>query len=322
MESLIIAGGVSLAWCVFAIWLGPRIGYVDRPDDPALKAHDRPAVPLGGVGVFLGVNLAGLFRGDLEVGLLAASVIVLVLGLVDDRRGVDPKVRLGVEIVAAVVLVLGVAGSPGILFLVLGVALVVFAINSVNLFDGLDGLVGSVALVTAVGLAVLAQGRGLDFVTPLELAAAHAGFLVLNWHPARVFLGDAGSYFVGLFLAHLIIDSSNEAAVELVVTAGALGVFAIDMLVTLMRRRLNHRPLFVGDRSHIYDQLRDRGMGVRAIALLAAATQAALLVLVILAERVLGPAWGLVTLAALLLALLAGLARLGFLRVDAQEPQT
>ena len=317
METLIIAGVVSLAWCALAIWLGPRIGYVDRPDDPSLKAHEQPAVPLGGVGVFLAVFLAGLIRADLEVGLLVASTLVLILGLVDDRRGVEPVLRLGVEAVAAVVLVLSVSGGdPGPLFIVLGVGLVVFAINSVNLFDGLDGLVGSVALVTAVGLAVLAQGRGLDFVTPMELAAALAGFLVLNWHPARVFLGDAGAYFIGLYLAHLILDSSEGAAVELVVTAGVLGVFAIDMLVTLLRRRLNHRPLFIGDRSHIYDQLRDRGVGVRAIALLATATQVGLLALVIAAERLLGAGWGLITLVVLLVALLTGLARLGFLQVD------
>jgi len=316
LAALIVAGVVSLAWCFFAVWLGPRIGYVDRPDDPTLKAHDRPAVPLGGVGVFLGVNAAGLMRSDLEWGLLIATTIVLILGLIDDRMGVEPKVRLGVEMVAAVILVINVAGNPGIVLIVLGFALAVFAMNSVNLFDGLDGLVGSVGLVTAAGLAVIAQGRGLDSVSPLELGAALAGFLVLNWHPAKVFMGDAGAYFLGLYLTHLIIDSTNDSALELVLTAGVLGVFAIDMLVTLLRRRLNHRPLFIGDRSHIYDQLRDRGLGVRSIVLIAATTQAVLLALVIAAERVLGVEWGLVTLIALLALLLVGLARLGFLTVD------
>ncbi len=188
--------------------------------------------------------------------------MVLILGLIDDRVGIDPMVRLGVELLAAVVLVLSVTANPGIVFMVLSVALAVFAINSVNLFDGLDGLVGSVGLVTAAGLAVIARGRGLDFASPLELGAALGGFLVLNWHPARVFMGDAGTYFLGLYLTHLIIDSTNESAMELVFMAGVLGVFAIDMLVTLLRRRLNHRPLLLGDRSHIYDQLRDRGVGV------------------------------------------------------------
>jgi UDP-GlcNAc:undecaprenyl-phosphate GlcNAc-1-phosphate transferase len=172
-----------------------------------------------------------------------------------------------------------------------------------------------VALVTAVGLAVVAQGRGADSLPALTLAASLAGFLVLNWHPARVFLGDAGAYFVGLYLAHLILEVS-DGPVELILTSGFLGVFAIDMLVTLLRRRLNDRPLFIGDRSHIYDQLRDRGVSVPTIALLAAATQAILLVLVIIAERVLGPTWGLLTLIVLLAVMLTGLAKLGFLLVD------
>jgi UDP-GlcNAc:undecaprenyl-phosphate/decaprenyl-phosphate GlcNAc-1-phosphate transferase len=111
LAALIVAGVVSLAWCFLAIWLGPAIGYVDRPDDPTLKAHDRPAVPLGGVGVFLGVNAAGFMRSDLELGLLVASTMVLVLGLIDDRVGVDPKVRLGVELLAAVVLVSSMAST-------------------------------------------------------------------------------------------------------------------------------------------------------------------------------------------------------------------
>jgi UDP-GlcNAc:undecaprenyl-phosphate GlcNAc-1-phosphate transferase len=134
-----------------------------------------------------------------------------------------------------------------------------------------------------------------------------------------VFLGDAGAYFVGLYLAHLILTTS-DGPVELVFTAGFLGVFAIDMLVTLLRRRLNGRPLFLGDRSHIYDQLRDRGKSVPTVALIAAGTQAILLGLVILAERILGVAWALPTLIAILAAMLVGLARLGFLRVD--EPRT
>jgi UDP-GlcNAc:undecaprenyl-phosphate GlcNAc-1-phosphate transferase len=306
---------VSLAWCALAIWLGPKIGYVDRPDEPTLKAHDRPAVPLGGVGLFLGVHLAALVTRELDLGLLIASSIVLVLGLVDDRRGVDPGTRLVVEIGAALILILDLPGNPGILFYLLAGALVVFAINAVNLFDGLDGLVGSVALVTAVGLAGVAQGRGADAMTALALAAALAGFLILNWHPARVFLGDAGAYFVGLYLASLILDVSDDP-VELILTSGFLGVFAIDLLVTLLRRKRNDRPLFIGDRSHIYDQLRDRGMSVPTIALLAAATQAMLLVMVIMAERLLGPTWSLVMLIAILAVLLATLARLGFLRVD------
>ena len=318
MATLIVAAVASLGWCVLAVWLGPRIGYVDRPDDdPTLKTHHQPAVPLGGVGVFLGVHLAAVARGALDLNLLLASGIVLVLGLVDDRRGLAPKVRLGVEMAAALVLILGHRQpGDGVLFALVGVALVVLAINAINLFDGLDGLAGSVTLVTALGLAWLAASRGLDSEPPLELAAALAGFLVLNWHPARVFFGDSGAYVVGLLLAWFMIDSSPEGAGRLLVAAGLLGVLAIDLAVTLLRRRTSGKPLFIGDRSHVYDQLRDRGWTVPGVALGMAAAQATIAVSVVGVDRTL-PVWlSLLVLASILAGAVGLLARLGFLRVE------
>lgn len=317
MEALIVAGAVSLAWCLLAIWLGPRIGYLDRPDDPTLKAHEQPAVPLGGVGIFLGVHLAALVRGGLDTTLLLATSIVLVLGLVDDRRGLPPVVRLGVEIVAALVLVLGGSASgTSPVFMILGIGLVVLAVNAVNLFDGLDGLAGLVALVTSLGLAWLAVGRGLESEVPTELAVALVGFLVFGWHPARVFLGDAGAYVLGVLLAHLIINSSADGSIELMVTAGVLGVLAVDLVVTLLRRRMSGHPLFIGDRSHIYDQLRDRSLSVPTIAVVMAAAQAALVVIVVGVDRSLAPWQGVAVLAAILTLSVALLARLGFLKAD------
>lgn len=315
MATLIVAAAVSLAWCAFAIWLGPRIGYLDRPDDPSLKAHERPAVPLGGVGVFLGVHLAAVARGGLDLTLLLATGIVLVLGLVDDRRGLPPVARLAAELLAALVLVFGgLRSGDGPIFVILGVILVVFAINAVNLFDGLDGLAGSVAFVTAVGLAWLAGGRGLDTEVPLEMAAALAGFLVFGWHPARVFLGDAGAYVVGVVLAHVIIESAPDGSLELMVTAGMLGVLAIDLVVTMLRRRLSGHPMFLGDRSHIYDQLRDRGWSVPLVALGMAAAQAAIALIVVGVDHSLAPWRSLLVLGAILIGTLALLSRLGFLR--------
>ncbi|HSK06677.1 MAG TPA: MraY family glycosyltransferase [Acidimicrobiia bacterium] len=313
---MIVAGAVCLAWCVLAVWLGPRIGYLDRPDDPALKAHLHPAVPLGGVGVFLGVHLAALARDGLDVTLLAATAIVLVLGLVDDRRGLPPVVRLGVELAAAAVLVFVGGPDGGPVFIVLSIALVVLAINAVNLFDGLDGLAASVTLVTVLGIAWLGGGRGLDTEMPLEMVAALGGFLVLGWHPARVFLGDAGAYVIGLLLAHAIIESSGDSTIRLMISSGLLGVLAVDLMVTMLRRRRSGHPLFLGDRSHIYDQLRDRGLSVPGVALAMAAAQAAIVVIVVVVDRSLGPWPSLLVLASIVIVVVALLARLGFLRPE------
>ena len=313
---MIVAAAVSLIWCFVAIRLGPKIGYIDRPgDDPILKTHEHPAVPLGGVGIFLGVSVAAIARGGPDVTLLLATGIVLVLGLVDDRRGLPPAVRLLVELVAALVLVLGDSQSgDGPLDLIVGIVLVIFAINAVNLFDGLDGLASSVALVTALGLAWLSAGRGLDTEAPLELAAALGGFLVFGWHPAKVFLGDAGAYVVGVLLSSVILEAGSGGTVQLIVTAGMLGVFAIDLVVTLLRRRLAGHPMFIGDRSHIYDQLRDRGWSVPMVALRMAAAQAAIVLIVVGVDQSLAPWPSFFLLAAMLIVTLAVLSGLGFLR--------
>jgi UDP-GlcNAc:undecaprenyl-phosphate GlcNAc-1-phosphate transferase len=276
MAGIVFAFIVALVWAGVAIPLGPRIGFVDRPDDPTLKAHTRPAVPLGGVGVFLGVTIGMAIEGIYDPGLTAAAAGLLVLGLFDDRLQLSPRIRLAVQVVLAFVIVVFADGawSAHPLAVIVGVVLVVGTINAVNLFDGLDGLAGSSAAVAAIGVAALAEARGLNGVFGLVMAAALVGFLLLNWHPARVFLGDNGSYVVGAFLAYGIMRTSPEPIDSRVVVAAVLlGVFALDLVITIIRRRLAGGPLFTGDRSHVYDQLCDRGWSVRRVAVIIAVVE-------------------------------------------------
>ena len=317
MAGLMLALFVSLGWSLAALWIGPAFGIVDHPDDPNLKAHDRPAVPLGGIGVFAGVHVGLWVEGLFEPGLLAATGMLLVLGLIDDVRRLPPVVRLVGEAGAGILLVL-ISDLPffdrGPVFQFAGVALVVVAVNAVNLFDGLDGLVGTVAVVTGVGMAGLAVQRGLDSALGWTIALAMIGFLVLNWHRARVFLGDNGAYVVGGFLAYGILATGPDGT-EFVIGLGLLGVFGLDVVVAVLRRRLNSRPLFEGDRSHIYDQLRDRGLSVPAVAVVAGGVQAVVVTLVLLTDGVGG--WlgvALVSILGVALVISAWLA--GFLKVD------
>lgn len=290
MEALIAALGVSLAWALFSIWLGPRIGFMDHPDGSDLKTHQRATTPLGGVGVYLGVIVAQQMRGGVSTALLVASTMALILGLVDDRVGLAPVLRLVVEVVIGVVVVVGVVpSSEGVLVIAFGVFLVVFAINAVNLFDGLDGLAASVGAVTALGVAWLAATGGVEVSLPMALAAALAGFLVVGWHPAKVFLGDAGAYVVGLFLAASSLEAASGDGWLVLLGFGLLGVFALDVVVTLLRRLRSGERLFEGDRSHVYDQLRDRGLSVRVVVMVAAGAQAVLLTLAVLVDIAAGP---------------------------------
>ncbi len=152
----------------------------------------------------------------------------------------------------------GFDGGPAVK--VIGVLLVVVAVNAVNLFDGLDGLAASVATVSALGLAVLADVHGLDLGFGIVLAAALLGFLVWNWPKARLFLGDNGSYTVAVFLVYGIADAADAgSAWSLLAVAGVLGMFVVDLVATLVRRRILGYPTFGGDRNHLYDQLRPEG---------------------------------------------------------------
>jgi UDP-GlcNAc:undecaprenyl-phosphate GlcNAc-1-phosphate transferase len=330
--ALLAAFAISLGWAAVSIWLGPAVGWVDLPERQGkLSVHDRPAVPLGGVGIFLGVHTALAILDIYDVGLAIATGIVLLLGLADDKLDLDPKLRLVVEFVAGAVLVtIGDVGVSGWWGIAVGTALVVVAINAVNLFDGLDGLVASTTIVTALGLAWLADLRGFDAGFGLVLAAAMAGFLVLNWNPAKVFLGDNGAYTVATLIAFGILQvpfsdgavaaggpPTSMAPIAVWIAMGMLGVFVLDLAVTFMRRQLNGRPLFQGDRSHVYDQLRDRGMGVKQVALSAAGGQAAIVLVVIAVDQWIGGIGAVLMLLVVVAVVLTAARSRGFLKVDA-----
>ena len=311
MAPYVVAASVSAVWCGAAIWLGPRLGFVDHPERSELTAHRRPAIPLGGVGIYLGVVSTSVLTDDWSASLVAASTVILALGLVDDRFGLSPISRLIVQGIAAMIVVAGLGAD--LWFSIFGVILIVVCVNAVNLYDGLDGLAGLSAAISALGLALLSPNRGLTAESSLILSAALAGFLVFNWHPARVFLGNSGAYLVGLLLARQILEVSAPSVAETLVVSATIGVFLIDLIVSIIRRIMARGQLFTGDRDHIYDQLRSRGGSVPAVALTSAAAQAAIVVLVVILDRAVAIPATLLILTSLLIVVVALLGRAGFI---------
>ena len=246
--------------------MGPRLGFVDTPDDPGLKVHRQNAVPLGGVGVFLGVAVGWWVAGGFDPRVMGPAGALSILGLVDDRIRLSAWLRLAVQVlIATAAMTLGAVPSNGspIAEALVGVVLIVIAINAVNLFDGLDGLAGSAGLAASLGVAALAATRGAEPNLGLVLAAGLGGFLYFNRHPARVFLGDNGAYLLGFLLAIGVMRTSpSGAGPELWVAALILGVFVVDLAVTVLRRAAAGQPLFLGDRGHLYDRLVARGWSI------------------------------------------------------------
>ncbi|HEG44179.1 MAG TPA: undecaprenyl/decaprenyl-phosphate alpha-N-acetylglucosaminyl 1-phosphate transferase [Phycisphaerales bacterium] len=271
-----------------------KLGIVDRPDG-LVKTHTEPTAYLGGIGIFVGFAV-GIFaamlllRGKWLAGVMCGGAIACLTGVIDDvaeirpwqkvlgqvlagaallLTGIGPNLNylmkpLGVEMPAAIA---GVAGFVVILIFVLG------ATNSLNLLDGIDGLCAGVTAVIAfgmLGLAVLLgeqvpnyYGGSICAIVAVVLLGSVCGFLPFNWNPAKIFMGDAGSLFLGVAIASMMVMFLGAGVVWGVASIVIFGLPILDTTVAFARRGINNRPLFVSDRGHIYDQMMDRGLSLK-----------------------------------------------------------
>ncbi len=279
-----------------------RFGIVDRPDNK-VKTHREPIAYLGGVGMLVGLTVgvfAGIYslRNDAVfpqelrwlLGVLAGAAIACFVGLADDILNLRPRHKLLGQSLAAVLLLLAginpnlerVAQPLGLpmteyLEIVLDVLIVTFfvlgATNSLNLLDGLDGLCAGVTGIITVAMLLLAThlatwgfsdfGDPVRIVICLSLVGGVCGFLPFNRHPAKIFMGDAGSMLLGFVVAALMIMFAERVPRWWLASIIVFGLPILDSAVAVVRRLLNHRPLFVSDRGHIYDQMIDRGIPLK-----------------------------------------------------------
>jgi UDP-GlcNAc:undecaprenyl-phosphate/decaprenyl-phosphate GlcNAc-1-phosphate transferase len=267
--ALIVAAAIAALTTPIAGWAAMRTGVVDRPGP--LKVQTRPVPYLGGVAVFAG--LAGPVAWA-EPILLVPLGLALLLGLADDATDVSPRVRLIGEVVIGAASAISLPGDVPLAGSVATMVAVVVLLNAVNLLDGLDALASSVAALSALGFSVVLDGDART--TAMALAGALVGFLAWNRPPARIYLGDAGSYLVGTGLA-LLLGLTFVAEDGIATPAGALLFVAVpvaDTTIAIVRRRRARRPLLQGDRGHVYDQLVDMGWSSERSTLACAAAQA------------------------------------------------
>ncbi|WP_328311987.1 undecaprenyl/decaprenyl-phosphate alpha-N-acetylglucosaminyl 1-phosphate transferase [Streptomyces sp. NBC_00442] len=225
---------------------------------------------LGGIAVALGtlgVACSGPLLGVAELGdgvapLLAAAGAVALLGLVGDLRPLGVRVRLVAQATAATAVVALAGLSPGAG--ALAVLWIVFVTNAFQLLDTSDGAMGAVAAVTALGLAVcaIAEGHPGHGLLLSVLAAALTGFLLHNWHPARIHLGDCGALFTGFLLASsAVVVHTGAPGGRTTAELFALTVVVLtDTLLVLVSRHRAGRPLLRGGGDHIAHRLRGLGL--------------------------------------------------------------
>lgn len=258
--SFALALGLGLVLTPVLARLGILAGLVDRPADDGLKVHSAPKPLTGGIGIVLAVLVSSAAAGD-PVGPwpLSAVVLLLTVGIADDVLMLPPILRLGAQIVAGALLAAGGAtfGPLGDLGPITVVVAVAALANAVNMMDGQDGLAGGLAAVAGLGLAAIVATQGHVDAVALSLIGALIGFLFWNRPPATVFLGDGGAYAIGCFLA-LLATRSVESSASLLGTLLCLGVFAFEMISTVLRRAVGRSSPFSGDRAHVYDLLAER----------------------------------------------------------------
>ena len=279
---------VAAALTPLAARVARRAGIMAHPRADRFRSGGAPTPYLGGVAVAAGVLLvAGLItgtsgtRGQLLVVLFGA-LAVAALGLLDDIRNVGPLAKVAVEGAAGLGLWLGGIRAGlfdiAVLDLLLTVSWVVIVTNAMNVLDNMDGVAAGVGAVGALGLAAIAASQGDYLVTSLGLAVAGGclGFLPYNFPPARIFLGDAGSLLVGFLLASIGLKLDLIGPTSLaraIVPVLALAVPLFDMLLVVIARSWEGRPVYLGSTDHTAHRLQAKGVRPRAIAVLAYAAQ-------------------------------------------------
>jgi UDP-GlcNAc:undecaprenyl-phosphate/decaprenyl-phosphate GlcNAc-1-phosphate transferase len=258
---------VALALTPVARRVSFALGVLDHPGP--LKTQRESVAYLGGVAVFAAVGVVLAVKQPLWLVPLALAV---ALGVADDIRTIAPPVRLAMQITIGCIAGL-VEATPGRVGVIGTAALVVVLVNAVNLIDGMDGLATIVVAVSAVGFAA----TGGDAAVPaLAVCGALVGFFVFNRPPARIYLGDGGSYLLGTVLALLAARSlSGQSRAAWIALPLLVAVPLADTAVAVLRRKLAGRPVLAGDRSHVYDQLVDRGWPIVRVLLLCGLVQVA-----------------------------------------------
>ena len=275
VASILAALGVAASWALTGLVRRYAVArqVMDVPNHRS--SHTVPTPRGGGLAIAV-VAIAGLLAGAalgavdgrIVVALVGGALATGGIGWMDDHGDVSARGRFAVQIVAAAWGVWWIGGLPsldlgtrtvslGPLGFVLAVVGVVWSINLYNFMDGIDGLAGGQSVLAGViggGLLLLAGDAPLAYVS-LLFAAGSAGFLVWNWAPAKIFLGDVGSGLLGYLFAILALASERRDAVPVLAWILIFGLFVVDATATLLRRMLRGERWYEAHRSHAYQRL-------------------------------------------------------------------
>lgn len=290
---------ISLGVAPLSIIVAKKIGAIDVPIDDR-RMHRRPVPRLGGLALFISFIVCALVYRALVVSgidpahdpaetmqklvaIIVGGFIIFILGVFDDTWGIPAKAKLLGQIACAVVVFFMGLRIPAIrtfgwhfaensvggliVSFILTVIWIVLFINMINLIDGLDGLAAGVVGIAALAISYssyIHEQYTAAFLV-LILAGAVLGFLPFNFYPAKAFMGDSGSMFLGFVLASVSIigPAKSPTLIATVAPVLVLGVPLFDVGFAVIRRKLRGQPIFSADKEHLHHQLTNLGMGQR-----------------------------------------------------------
>ncbi len=281
--ALAVAFLISFATTPAVIALANKVKAIDVPKDER-RVHKKPIPLIGGLAIFYGFIISVLCFAVIDrptMGILCGAIIMVTVGVIDDMRDLNARVKLIFQILAALIVVyfgieirhianpffawfgpeyinLGLWSIPITIIWIVGVT------NAVNLIDGLDGLavgVSSIASVALLSLTLLSQNLNAAIITA-ALAGAGFGFLPYNFNPAKIFMGDTGSTFLGFVLACISIQGLMKmyAIISFAVPVLILGLPIFDTAFAIIRRIAKKKPIMSPDRGHLHHRLMDMGL--------------------------------------------------------------
>ncbi len=260
-----------------------KYNFVDIPNKR--KTHKEPIPLLGGVAIYLGYIITMFFWVEelrLKLAIVISSTLIVLIGLVDDyyktrNKDLSSLPKVIIQILVGFVLyifeirIVGISSffGEGMIFfspelsLVVTLIWVIGLMNMINFLDGADGLASGVAIISAMTFFLISYVKGLDVISLLSiiLMGATLGFLMYNFYPAKIFMGDTGSVLLGLILAIISIEGALKSAtlLSILMVIFVFGVPIFDTIIVFYNRWRKHQPLYIADRSHAHHRLLKRG---------------------------------------------------------------
>ena len=257
-----------------------HVNALDIPNER--KVHKVPIPRLGGLGIYLGFLLGYILFGYESIqmnSILIGSFIVILIGIIDDINSVQARYKFLGQLVAASIVTLyggillkdisafGLYINFGVLSPIITIIFITAIMNCMNFIDGLDGLAGGISAIyfLMIGIiSILFKSSGLDMILSFVLLGSTLGFLVHNFYPASIFMGDSGSLFLGYIIAIIsLLGYKNVTFTSLIVPIFLLAIPILDTLFAIIRRLLKHESIAMPDKSHLHHQLLRLNFSIR-----------------------------------------------------------